>query len=222
LLANTWQFLILIPAWLVLGERVRGLQWLAIAVGMVGLVLVIEPQNVHGVMSGLFAFAAAVCFAAGAVAAKVLRQRHQVDLLSLTAWQGLVGSFPLVVLAAFFHGEGIRWSATFIWSLGYSMLIGTALATLVWLQVLSLVPASIAGIGNLATPMVGVLASWLQLGEHLSRSEIAGIVLVAVALGLLAARGLQGARREAAAIEPNLKGMAGDRPDGLSAHGADS
>jgi drug/metabolite transporter (DMT)-like permease len=35
MLANTWQFFILIMAWMVLGERLRGFQWLAVGVGMV-------------------------------------------------------------------------------------------------------------------------------------------------------------------------------------------
>ncbi|MCE5254870.1 MAG: DMT family transporter [Actinomycetia bacterium] len=185
MLANTWQIWILVMAWLVLQERLRGMQWAAVGVGTVGLILIIEPWRLHGVVSSLLALAAALCFAGGAVAAKVLRRRHSVDVLSFTVWQGLLGSLPLVVLAVFIPGDGIRWSGTFIWSLAYSVLIGTALAQFLWLYVLDLIPASIAGIGNLATPIVSVLAAWIQLGEHLSGAEIAGMALVIVALSLL-------------------------------------
>jgi len=185
MLANTWQIWILVMAWLVLQERLRGMQWAAVGVGTVGLILIIEPWRLHGVVSSLLALAAALCFAGGAVAAKVLRRRHRVDVLSFTVWQGLLGSLPLVVLAVFIPGDGIRWSGTFIWSLAYSVLIGTALAQFLWLYVLDLIPASIAGIGNLATPIVSVLAAWIQLGEHLSGAEIAGMALVIVALSLL-------------------------------------
>jgi len=185
MLANTWQIWILVMAWLVLQERLRGMQWAAVGVGTVGLILIIEPWRLHGVVSSLLALAAALCFAGGAVAAKVLRRRHRVDVLSFTVWQGLLGSLPLVVLAVFIPGDGIRWSGTFIWSLAYSILIGTALAQFLWLYVLDLIPASIAGIGNLATPIVSVLAAWIQLGEHLSGAEIAGMALVIVALSLL-------------------------------------
>jgi drug/metabolite transporter (DMT)-like permease len=190
MLANTWQFFILVMAWMVLGERLRGSQWLAVGVGAVGLVFIIEPWRVHGVVSSLFALAAALCFAGGAVAAKVLRRRHQMDLLSFTAWQGLLGSLPLVVLAALVHGDGITWSGAFIASLAYSILIGTALGQLLWLHVLNQVPAHVAGIGNLATPIVGVFAAWIQLGEHPTGPEIGGMALVVVALGIMAARSL--------------------------------
>ncbi|MBN1631045.1 MAG: EamA family transporter [Thermoleophilia bacterium] len=191
MLANTWQLWILVMAWLVLQERLRGMQWWAVGVGTVGLVLIIQPWRLHGVVSSLFALAAALCFAGGAVAAKVLRRRHQVDLLSFTTWQGLLGSVPLVALAVVLPGDDIEWSGTFVWALAYSILIGTALAQVLWLYVLNLVPATTTGIANLATPIVSVLAAWIQLREHPSGAEIAGMVLVVAGLGLLAAHRLR-------------------------------
>lgn len=192
MLANTWQLWIVVMAWLVLQERLWGLHWMAVAVGTVGLVLIIEPWQLRGVISSIFALGAAVCFAAGAVAARALRRRHkEVDVLSFTVWQGLLGSLPLVALAILFPGNGIRWSGTFIWSLAYSILLGTALAQFLWLYVLKFVPANSAGIGNLATPIVSVIAAWLHLGERLSGWEIAGMVLVATALSLLVVPGLK-------------------------------
>ena len=189
MLANTWQFWLLVLAWLLLGERLAGAQWLSVAVGLVGLVLIIEPWQLRGVLSSLLALAGAVCFAAGAVVAKVLRKRHEVELLSLTTWQGLFGGILLVIIAALFPGEGIQWSGTFVWSLAYSILLGTALSSIFWLYVLHALPANMAGIGTIGTPVVGVLASWLQLREDMSIPEIVGMVLVVVALSLLVIRG---------------------------------
>lgn len=194
MLANTWQLWILVMAWLILQERLRARQWVSVGIGVVGLVLIIQPWGVHGVASSLFAVAAALCFAAGAVAAKILRKRHEVDLLSLTAWQGLLGSLPLVALAFVFPGDGIHWSGAFVWSLAYSTLVGTALAQVLWLHALHQVPASIVGIGNLATPIVSVLAAWIQLREQPNGSEIAGMALIVVALGMLALWGARGGR----------------------------
>lgn len=203
MLANTWQFWLLVLAWLFLDERLAGAQWLSVAVGLVGLVLIIEPWQLRGVLSSLLALAGAVCFAAGAVVAKVLRQRHQVELLSLTTWQGLFGTIPLVVIAALFPGEGIHWSGTFIWSLAYSVLLGTALSSILWLYVLHALPANMAGIGTIGTPAVGVLASWIQLGEDLSAAEIVGMVLVVLALSLLVMWGTRTGGRSVRADEVN-------------------
>lgn len=198
MLANTWQFWLLLMAWVFLGERLRGGQWLAVGLGLIGLVLIIEPWGLRGVLSSLLTLAAALCFAAGAVAAKILRRRHEVDLLSFTAWSTFIGSIPLVVLAVLIPGDGVRWSGTFIWSLAYSILLGTALGSLLWLYVLGALPANLAGIGTIGTPVVGVLASWLQLGEELSRWEISGMVLVVSALTMLALWETRAVRQERA------------------------
>lgn len=191
MLANTWQFWLLILAWLLLGERLRGGQWLSVGLGLIGLVLIIEPWQLLGVLSSLLTLAGAVCFAAGAVVAKMLRQRHEVDLLSLSAWQNVFGAIPLVIAAVVVPGQSIQWSGTFIWALAYSILIGTALGSILWLYVLNALPANVAGIGTIGTPVVGVLASWLQLRENLSIPEIVGMVLVVSALSLLMLWGMK-------------------------------
>lgn len=186
MLANTWQFWLLLLAWVFLGERLRGVQWLSVALGLVGLVFIIEPWGLRGVVSSLLTLAGAVCFAGGTVVTKILMRRQAVEALSFIAWQTLLGSIPLIVAAILVPGDPIRWSSTFAWSLAYSILLGTALGSILWLYVLKKLPANIAGIGTIGTPVVGVLASWLQLGEELNLPEIAGMVLVVTALCLLA------------------------------------
>ena len=91
-------------------------------------------------------------------------------------------------------GDGIEWNATLIWSIIYCAFISAALGNLLWLFILNRMPANMAGIGTIGTPVVGVLASWLQLGEELSAAEIAGMVLVVLALGLLGLWGLRSAK----------------------------
>jgi drug/metabolite transporter (DMT)-like permease len=189
MLANTWQFWLLVLAWWFLGDKLRGLQWLAVAFALAGLVLIIEPWGLRGVLGSLLTLVGAVSFAIGAIFAKVLRRRHDVDLLSFTAWQALFGCLPLIVLALALPGDPIRWNADFIWSWAFCTLIASAFSGVLWLHILGSLPANMAGIGTVGTPVVGVLASWLQLGEHLSRYEIAGMVLVVCALGLLVLQG---------------------------------
>jgi drug/metabolite transporter (DMT)-like permease len=194
MLANTWQFWLLFMAWPLLGERIRGLQWLAVCIGLVGLVLIIEPWGLRGVLSSLLTLAAAVCYASGAVLVKVAQRRQQLDILSLMVWQNLFGSIPLVVLAAVFPGQGIHWSGTFVWSWIFCAVMVTAVSSLLWLYLLRRLPANLAGLSTIGAPVVGVLASWLQLGEHLSVAEIVGMALVVAALGLLGLWGVRNAR----------------------------
>jgi drug/metabolite transporter (DMT)-like permease len=193
ILANTWQFWILLMAWPILGERLRGSQWLSVLLALGGLVLIIEPWKLQGVLSSLLALAGALCWAAGSIVAKVLRKRHEVDLLSLTAWQVLFGSIPLVLLAIFVEGSWPVWSGTFVWSLAFTLIGASVVASFLWLYVLQEMPASIAGLGTMGTPVVGLLASWAQLGEQPTALEIVGMVVILAGMGILFARGVKSA-----------------------------
>ncbi len=185
ILANTWQFWILLMAWPILGERLRGLQWLSVLLALGGMVLIIEPWNLHGVVSSLLALGGAVSFAASSIVAKVLRQRHEVDLLSLTSWQTLFGSIPLILLSVFVEGGLPDWSGAFIWSLAFTLVVTTCLGSFLWLYALRELPAGVAGLGTMGTPVVGVLASWAQLGERPTAPEVVGMVVILVGMAIL-------------------------------------
>jgi drug/metabolite transporter (DMT)-like permease len=111
----------------------------------------------------------------------MLRRRHEVDLLSLTAWQLLLGSIPLVIIAAATWSPPV-WSGTFIAGLAFTVLAGNCLAWILWLYILSALPAGTAGLGMLLTPVIGIIASWIQLGERPGGFEGAGMLLIACAL----------------------------------------
>ena len=98
-LAYTMPFWLLMMAWVFLGEKVRGLQWLAVGLAFVGLISSSVPGHFGGGEQPPFAIAAGFAWAAGAVVAKIIHKRHRVDVLSLTAWQMLLGAVPLVVVA---------------------------------------------------------------------------------------------------------------------------
>jgi len=51
-----------------------------------------------------------------------------------------------------------------------------------------------AGIGTLATPVVGVASAWIQLGERPGPGEAAGMLLIVIGLALLVERETAGAR----------------------------
>ena len=191
ILANTWQFWILLMAWPLLGERLRGTQWLSVGLALAGLVLIVEPWKLHGVLSALLALAGAFCWAAGSMLVKLMRRRHDVDVLSLTAWSTLFGSVPLIIVAFLAEGEMPVWSLDFSWALAFSLLVGTCLATFLWLFALRKLPAGVAGLGTMATPVMGLLFSWAQLRERPTLIEGLGMAVILAGSGILFARGLQ-------------------------------
>jgi len=79
------------------------------------------------------------------------------------------------------------WTPTFVAAMAFLAIVGTSFAWFLWLFILSRLPAGVAGLASLATPVVGVTAAALQLHEIPSRTELIGMSLIVAALGLNAA-----------------------------------
>ena len=192
-LTYTMPFWLLPMAWVALGERVRGLQWVAIGIALIGLLFILEPWHAHGdLFSTALALLAGAAWAASAVIVKRLRARTAVDLMSLTAWQMLCGALALCALALWLPSEPPRLTPYFIGALIYNALPATGLAWLMWVFILDRMPAGLAGLSALAIPAVSVLSSWVELGERPSAAESLGMLCIAVALGLVRVVALRG------------------------------
>ena len=72
-----------------------------------------------------------------------------------------------------------------IWgSFIFLIVIANVVAYFSWFRVLSIFPASISGLGTLAVPIVGLLASFMILGEVIGWREVIALILIVVALFL--------------------------------------
>jgi drug/metabolite transporter (DMT)-like permease len=203
----TMPFWLLLLAWVFLGERLRGVQWLAVALAFAGLVLVVRPWDLTGVTSGILTLLGGLSWAASALVVKLMQRRHTVDVLSLTTWQMVFGSVPLIIAALLTYSGGPEWTFSFWWGLVYTVVLANAVAWFLWLYALHALPAGAAGLGTLSIPVVGVIAAWIQLGEVPTLVEGIGMLLIIGALAVLAAYGLLAGRRGAAATgeEPDVR-----------------
>jgi drug/metabolite transporter (DMT)-like permease len=189
-------FWVLLFAWFVLGEQVRGLQWISVVAALMGLICMLMPLSFsEGLFSKELAVLSSVAWAGGVIVAKTLHQRSPLDLLSFTTWQMLFGSIPLIVVALLVPSTPIDWSPAFIAAMFYSVIPGNAIAWLLWFYALSRLPAGVAGLGTLAAPVIGVLAARIQLGEQPRALEAVGMVFIIAALGLNAMQALRPQRR---------------------------
>ncbi len=185
-LAYTMPFWVIVLGWPFLDERLRGRQWPAVALALVGLVLVLELWESSGTLtSSLLALAAGASWGISVIVFKKIPLDTRDDLLSLTTWQMIYGTVPLLLAAWLVPEPPIQWTATFIGALIYNSVGGMAVATFLWLYILQHLPATVSGLNALTVPIVGVLAAWAQLGERPSPAEALGIVLILVGLGLL-------------------------------------
>lgn len=190
----------LLMAWPILGERVRGAQWLAAASTLTGLVLIIEPWDMHAsLLSKVFGVVAALCWAIGTILVKRLRSIQPVDLFALTAWQMVLGAVPLVILALAVPERPTDWSPTYVGILVLMSVVSTALCWWLWIYILDRLPAWEASLSVLGTPVVAIVSSRLVFGEEFKRLELAGILLIGGGLAMLSALNWWASRRIRAA-----------------------
>lgn len=175
---------------LVLREPVRGAQWIAAALTLGGLLLIIEPWEMHtSLISKGLGLLAALCWAIGTLMVKRLRQRRTVDLLNLTAWQMVFGAIPIVLAAGLIPEPATRWDWTYGAILLFMSLISTALCWWLWLYILDRVPAWEASLSVLGTPVMAILFSRYATGESFRAAEVGGIALIGAGLLFLAVLG---------------------------------
>lgn len=188
----------LLLAWPLLGERVRGKQWLAAASTLTGLLLIIEPWDMQSsLFSKFLGLMAALCWACGTIQIKRLRSTTKIDLITLTTWQMLLGAIPLIGLSLIVPEPATQWTPHYIGLLAFMSIGSTALCWWLWAYILDRVPAWEASLSVLGTPVIAILASRLTFGEAFKTSEIAGILLIGGGLALLSLLSWAASRRSA-------------------------
>ena len=184
-LVYTMPFWLLVMAWPLLGERIQGLQWATVISVLIGLVLIIKPWHLHGkLFSIVLALLSGFAWALSGIWIKHLQRQGYTERLTLTAWQLVIGSVPLLIAALLTESQP-NWTSYYIGAVVYNGLPATALAWLLFLYAVQNLPAGIAGMGTLLTPIAGVLSAWLQLGEIPDPMEGVGIAFILIGLAAL-------------------------------------
>jgi len=200
-LVFTMPFWTLVIARIVLGERVRGAQWIAVALAFAGLTLVVAPWDWRGDLAPkLWATLSGLGWAAGSVAMKHFQLRRPTDPLNFLAWQMVVGVLPLTLLALAVDFPPTRWSVTQVALLAYVGVASTALGFLMWLAILKALPAGTASLNMFAIPPFALVSSMLVFGERLTANEWGGIALIGAGLAILAGIAWAQSRRDAGAV----------------------
>ena len=194
-LVFTMPFWTLLIAWPALGERVRGTQWIAIALALTGLLLLVAPWNWHGDLAPrLRAVLSGFGWAAGTVETRYFQREHNFDMLNFIAWQMLVGVLPLSLLPFVFALPPTRWSTPQVLLLIQVAVISTAFGFLLWIEILRILPAGTASLNMFAIPVIALVLSMALFDERLSPGEWTGIGCIGAGLMLVTWRALRAAR----------------------------
>jgi len=195
-LVFTMPFWTLLIAWPVLHERVKGMQWFAVAFAFTGLALVVEPWNWTGDLGPkLWAVLSGFGWAAGTVATKYFQRGRSFDPLNFIAWQMLAGVLPLTLLPWLFDFPATQWSASYLLMMVYVGAISTALGFLLWIAILRFLPAGTASLNMFAIPVIALTSSMFVFGERLTGNEWLGIACIGAGLAIISTIALRGGRR---------------------------
>jgi drug/metabolite transporter (DMT)-like permease len=174
-------------AWAVLGERPGPARIAGLLLALSGLALLVLG---HGVAVGLekapgvaLGLGSAILFSLGTVTTK--RWPLGLPPTSSTVWQVGLGILPLAVLAAVFDRPDVGALSAMNWALlAYGGIFALGLCYLSWFAALRRLPASLASLGTLLTPMVGVASAALFLGEPFGWREASALALTLSGVGL--------------------------------------
>ena len=177
----------LAAAW-VLGERITPLKICGLALGLSGLGVLIGPDLLilqRAPLGAFFMLLAAVSWAIGTILVKRIDWR--LPTLSNVSWQLLMSAIPVTAIALIaepFPQFGELSTAALL-ACVYIVLFPMSFCQWAYFKTVGLLPASIAAIGTLMVPVIGVYSSYLILGELVGLSEIVALLLVLSALVLV-------------------------------------
>lgn len=173
-LANAQPLLILLPAWLLYGERVSARTCLALATGFLGLLLVALPGG--GGSGALLSLLAATSVTAGTLLA---RRLGGLDVVAVSAAHLVIGGLGLAVAALVVEGTPqIAWTPRFLAVLTFLGLVATAATTLAWFVEAQRRPLTTLTPWLFLVPVVGLVLGVVLLGERPGGWTIAGVALV--------------------------------------------
>jgi drug/metabolite transporter (DMT)-like permease len=166
-------------AWVALGERFTTARVLALLLCGTGMVILVYPLYQSGIPPGLLlAVATGVTWAAGTVYLKWAR--IQGDPVAIAAWQLVVALVFVVACLPLVEGSLhlAEASATALFATVFTGLAGSGLAYFLWFRIVGSLPAMTASLGILAAPVIGVISTFIVLGERPTVPDIIGFVLI--------------------------------------------
>jgi len=174
-------------AWPVLGERPNLLRVISLVMAFAGLSAIMGGNGLAASMEKLpgiiMALGGSIGFAVGTVLAKKLPLH--LPPLTAAAWQIGIGCLPITIIGLLIEKADAAALSAVGWILiAYSILIQFCIAYVSWFAALARLPASVAAIGTMAVPVIGVVASAIALHEPLGTGQIAALVFTLAGVAL--------------------------------------
>ena len=165
----------------VLGERITPSKLAGLLLGLGGLAVLIGPDLIvlqRAPIGAIFMLLAAISWAIGTILIKHID--WQLPTLSNIAWQLLASAVPVTMIALIVEPfpQLTSLSPRAMIACAYIVLLPMSFCQWAYFKTVGLLPASIAAIGTLAIPVIGVYSSHLILDEPVGVYDIVALLLV--------------------------------------------
>lgn len=169
----------------VLGEKLRKVQVAGLAIGLIGVILVLGPTLKSDIpITGLLSVAVALI---GATAATLLQKKigTGIPLLAGTIYQYLASGSVLALAAITTGGVSIQWSPKFMLAFIWSIAVLSVVAVLLLLWLINAgSAATVSSLFYLVAPATAIEAYFL-FGEKLNTQGLIGIAVTALGVWLV-------------------------------------
>jgi O-acetylserine/cysteine efflux transporter len=192
LLLQTQVVLSVLISAVVLRERPTVRQGIGIAVGMVGLgIVVVGHTSAAPWLPLVVTLLAALSWAIGNV---LSRRAAASSGLSLVVWSALIVPVPSLALAALFDPPAVILDAivtispTAVASTIYTAVFASLVGYTIWNSLLARYPTSAVVPFTLLVPVLGIVAAWVVQGEQPTASQLAGGAIMLAGLAAAVVR----------------------------------
>lgn len=184
-------WVVALEAWVFRAGRISRQGLAGLAIGVVGLIVLLWPKITSGTRLGRLELLGSGILAVGSLAwalGSVLSHRWtlSVDVFTACAWQmtfgGLVNATIALVSGQFLHSH---WTAPAMWSVAYLVVCGSWIGFTAYIWLLEHVPPPKVATYAYVNPIVAVFLGWLLLNETIDIFMLVGTTIIIPAVAIV-------------------------------------
>ncbi|WP_297887585.1 DMT family transporter [uncultured Halorubrum sp.] len=170
-------------------ERLTAVGALGLGIGLVGAVVLANPDPANltggGTVAKLLVLLAAASFALGSVLSRA--SEADIPIETMEAWSMLLGA-GIIHVVALALGESVAdavWTTESLLALGYLSVVASGIGFLVYFDLLDRLGPIEINLVSYVAPVFAALVGWLVLDEGITLTTVAGFLIICVGFGLV-------------------------------------